>query len=96
MGKFAVQDTEHWCDVCGNTDGQCDSGAGASGGEGEGEGCASADDGGISRTLAGVIGALVALVAILGSQVVVMLIGGLRLVRKSKVGGAPAQMAEKA
>ncbi|PHH67201.1 hypothetical protein CDD81_2970 [Ophiocordyceps australis] len=81
MSSFAVADSKHWCDFCGNTGGKCaayqDSASGAS--------SSSSHDSGVSKPVAGVIGALVTLVVILALQAAVMLIGGLRLVRKSTV-----------
>ncbi|POR39806.1 Uncharacterized protein TPAR_00026, partial [Tolypocladium paradoxum] len=88
MGKFAIADTKHWCALCGNTDGTCaaanstgsDGGATSQNADGAGSG--------VSRPVAGVIGALVTLVFILGLQAAVLLFGGLRLVKKSTLAGA--------
>lgn len=89
MGKFAIADTAHWCTLCGNTDGKCagnstSSGGGATSQDADGSGSGS----GVSRPVAGVIGALVTLVVVLGLQAAVMLFGGLRLVKKSTLAGA--------
>ncbi len=77
--KFAIGTTSEWCTACGNTDGACAvSGAGVSteveGGRWKG----------VSAPVAGVIGALVTLVIILGLEGLVMGVGGLRLTKKSK------------
>ncbi|KND94948.1 hypothetical protein TOPH_00217 [Tolypocladium ophioglossoides CBS 100239] len=88
MGKFAIADTKHWCTLCGNTNGQCAAGNSTSS---DGGATAQNTDGsgsGVSRPVAGVIGALVTLVVILGLQAAVMLFGGLRLVKKSTLAGA--------
>lgn len=81
MDKFAIADTKHWCDLCGKTDGQC--AAANSGEDGNISSQSSKSGNGISKPVAGIIGALVTLVAILGVQATVVLLGGLRLVKKA-------------
>jgi hypothetical protein len=88
MAKFAIEDDKHWCDVCGNSGGKCaangtesDSGANTS---------SSSSSGGISRPVAGVIGALVTLVVILGAQAAIMLFGGVRFAKKATIAQARA------
>ncbi|KAJ6780586.1 hypothetical protein PWT90_04069 [Aphanocladium album] len=81
MGKFAIQDNAHWCSTCGSTSGKC-----AANGTSSDSGSASTSsksDGGVSRPVAGVIGALVTLAVVLGVQAAVMLFGGFRLMKKS-------------
>jgi hypothetical protein len=88
MSEFAIEDTKHWCKLCGNTDGDC---ASNSGDDDDSASSSSNSDGssnGVSKPVAGVIGALVTLVVILGAQAAVLLLGGLRLVKKSTL--APA------
>ncbi|RCI14812.1 hypothetical protein L249_6734 [Ophiocordyceps polyrhachis-furcata BCC 54312] len=90
MGQFAITDTAHWCDVCGKTDGECAEAnhrsASSSKSDANSNGSSSSDDAGrISKPVAGVIGALVTLVTIIGLLAAVMLLGGLRLVRKSSL-----------
>lgn len=89
MNKFAIGDQATWCSKCGNSTGVCASStstststsasatatAGLSNGSGE-----------ISKAVAGVIGAMVTLVIILGIEALIMLLGGLRLVNKKKLG----------
>ncbi|KAL6868640.1 histidine phosphatase superfamily [Trichoderma novae-zelandiae] len=91
MDKFAVADTQDWCRVCGNTDGTC----AANSTDASTPSAQSSDDkgggGSITKPVAGVIGALVTLGVILGLEALVMLLGGLRLVKKSAlVRGADA------
>lgn len=75
MKEIGLPSTQgEWCDMCGNTSGDCSANA-----------MATFVGGGISRPVAGVIGAMVALAFVLGTQALVMLVGGFRLVRKSKV-----------
>ncbi|KAH7269838.1 histidine phosphatase superfamily [Fusarium redolens] len=91
MSDFAIEDTKHWCKLCGNNDGNCASDSdddstssqSSSGGSGNG----------VSKPVAGVIGALVTLVVILGVQAAVILLGGLRLVKKSTLTAAGASHA---
>ncbi|KAK2606140.1 hypothetical protein QQS21_003423 [Conoideocrella luteorostrata] len=90
MSKFAIADTKHYCDLCGSTSGTCASNSTTSKGDGNGASTQSNNDSGngVSKPVAGVIGALVTLVVILGLQAAVMLLGGLRLVKKSTLAGA--------
>ncbi|KLP09178.1 uncharacterized protein FFB20_06083 [Fusarium fujikuroi] len=91
MSDFAIEDTKHWCKLCGNNDGNCASSSdddstspqSSSGGSGNG----------VSKPVAGVIGALVTLVVILGVQAAFLLLGGLRLVKKSTLAAAGASQA---
>ncbi|TFB05581.1 hypothetical protein CCMA1212_001885 [Trichoderma ghanense] len=86
ISKFAVADTQGWCKVCGNTDGTCAANATDASSPASQQ---SSDKGssGISRPVAGVIGALVTLAVILGLEALVLLLGGLRLVKKSTLAG---------
>ena len=90
MSKFAIEDTQHWCELCGNTDGACASNSTSSGDDASSSSSGSGN--GVSKPVAGVIGALVTLVVILGIQAAVMLLGGLRMVKKSTLAhnGSPA------
>ncbi|KAL2810130.1 histidine phosphatase superfamily [Aspergillus granulosus] len=90
--KIAVMTTQQFCEVCGNTDGQCASSASTSDSDSD---SASADavsesDGGVSRPVAGVIGAMVTLAVILGLQAAFLLLGGFRITKKRAVGAAAA------
>ena len=79
MTKFAVRDRKAWCEACGETTGVCslyDTLSNGSPSSGNGSN-------GISTVVAGVIGAIVTLVVILGIQTLVMLLGGLKVVKKS-------------
>ncbi|OAA32723.1 Histidine phosphatase superfamily, clade-2 [Moelleriella libera RCEF 2490] len=78
MGKIAVTNTQQWCDLCGGTSSTCASSAS----NGPSTQSSDSGSGGVSRPVAGVIGALVTLVVILTLQAAVMLLGGLRLVKK--------------
>ncbi|KAI1336426.1 histidine acid phosphatase-like protein [Xylariaceae sp. FL0016] len=93
MGKFAIGDTADWCTACGNSTGKC-AGYGASSSSGSGSGAGSGDgsssSSGISLPVAGVIGALVTLVVVLGIEALVYALAGLRLVKKSTLTGAAA------
>lgn len=81
MGKFAIGDTKSWCTACGNSTGQCAPYA-SSGGDGSAT-ASSKSGNGISTAVAGVIGALVTLIVILGIEGLVYALAGLRLVKKS-------------
>ncbi|KAF5655492.1 acid phosphatase [Fusarium heterosporum] len=87
MADFAIEDNKHWCKLCGNTDGIC-----ASGSDDDNSASSQSSSGdsgnGVSKPVAGVIGALVTLAVILGIQAAVILFGGLRLVKKSTLAAA--------
>jgi hypothetical protein len=80
IGKISIGDQETWCSACGNTTGVCANTSTSStpslssGGPGDGTS--------ISTAVAGVIGAMVTLGVILGAETLVLLLGGLRVVRK--------------
>lgn len=81
ISKFSIGDQDTWCKACGNGTGICASGASAS------YSSTSSSDG-ISVAVAGVIGAMVALAVILGTEALIMLLGGFRLKKKGReVGG---------
>ncbi len=89
MNRFAVGSQADWCKACGNSTGVCapaggltapSSGGGGKGGSGSGSG------GGVSRPVAGVIGAMVTLAVVLGVEGLLMLVAGLRLVGKNRLG----------
>ncbi|RYP73738.1 hypothetical protein DL771_003451 [Monosporascus sp. 5C6A] len=82
MSKFTLGDTAAWCAACGNTTGMCATFAAKSSG-GDDADVASTSDNGIPTPVAGVIGALVTLVAILGLEALVYALSGVRLVKKS-------------
>ncbi|EED24570.1 conserved hypothetical protein [Talaromyces stipitatus ATCC 10500] len=92
--KFAIMNQQQWCQVCGNTTGVCASSSASSPGS---SASASASDSGsgMSNAVAGVIGAMVTLGVILGLEVIAMLLGGLRLVKKKSL-AASAGAAETA
>ncbi|OAA58524.1 histidine acid phosphatase [Niveomyces insectorum RCEF 264] len=87
MRKIAVGDTATWCQVCGNSTGVCDPaslGTGSSSANSNNNtGSKNNNGGGMSRPVAGVIGALVTLAVILGFEALVMLVAGLRVVKKN-------------
>ncbi len=98
MAKIAIGDQASWCKACGNTTGVCASTTStttSTGGEApatvSGASSSSSDfqGSGISTVVAGVIGAVVTLAVILGIEVIVMLLGGLRLVRKKAFAAPP-------
>ena len=85
MNAFAVGSQSQWCAACGNSTGVCaspESNPGPIVGGGSGSG-----SGGVSKAVAGVIGAMVTLAVILGVEGLVILLAGLRLVRKNRLGG---------
>jgi hypothetical protein len=99
MKKFAVGNQQDWCTLCGNSTGVCApsalSGSSGSGNSSGPTSCTSSSQnssgGGISKAVAGVIGAMVTLAVILGAEVLIMLIAGLRLVSKKRLAaGSPA------
>ena len=88
MNKFAVGSQASWCAACGNTTGVCSSSASGSGGPSATP--AAAGKSKISTAVGGVIGAMVTLGVILGVEALIILLAGLRLVKKSSLGGGVA------
>ncbi|KAI1499640.1 histidine acid phosphatase-like protein [Biscogniauxia marginata] len=83
MDKIAIGDTAAWCSACGNSTGVCASSASGSD-EGSGTVDASSTSGnGVSLPVAGVIGALVTLVVVLGVEALVYAVAGLKLIKKT-------------
>lgn len=84
MNKFAIGDQKDWCAACGNQTGVCAgfaSTAPASSSSG-GQGGQGGSGGGVSRPVAGVIGAVVTLAVVLGVEGLVLLVAGFRVVGK--------------
>lgn len=74
--KISITSEDKWCDVCGNTDGQCASASTAN----------ASQSGGMSKAVAGVVGAMVTLGVILGLEALIFLIGGFRISKRRKAG----------
>lgn len=92
MNNISVGTTEQWCTVCQNTTGTCAAYASASNSSSSssGSGAGTTQDGksnGLSPAVNGVIGAMVTLAVVLGLEALVLLVGGLRVVRKNRIGG---------
>lgn len=87
MDRFAVGDAEQWCMACGNTTGACAQYAGeVNAADGTtSSGSANGGGDGISKAVAGVIGAMVTLGVILLVEGAIMLIGGLTVVRRKRL-----------
>lgn len=82
MGKFAIGNEADWCHACGNTTGVCAPFT-TSSSVSTPDGRRGAHDG-LSRPVAGVIGAMVTLAVILGLEALILLAAGLRVVKKQK------------
>ncbi|KAJ6107112.1 hypothetical protein N7523_008435 [Penicillium sp. IBT 18751x] len=83
--KVAVLSDDQWCTQCGNTDGKCASSASTSS-TSDSTGSSDSSSGGISRAVAGVIGAMVTLAVILGLEALFFLVGGFRISKRRKAG----------
>ncbi|KAH7364315.1 histidine acid phosphatase-like protein [Rhexocercosporidium sp. MPI-PUGE-AT-0058] len=92
MNKFAIGDQETWCTQCGNTDGLCASTTISS----SPSATPLSSSGGMSKAVAGVIGAMVTLAVILGLEALVLLVGGFRLVNKRRLAAVPVEAASPA
>jgi hypothetical protein len=79
--KIAITNDEQWCKACGNTDGACAAYAVSSSGSGSSS-AGSDSEGGMSRPVAGVIGAMVTLAVVLGLEAIFLLFGGFRITKK--------------
>ena len=85
MDKFAIGDQADWCTACGNTTGICASTSTATSSS-----ASATATGGISKAVAGFIGAMVTLAVILGVEALIMLIGGMRLASKKRLAAGAA------
>ena len=81
MNGIAIPDQSSWCRACGNTTGVCSSEYLT----GNSPFCPSQASGGMSKAVAGVIGALVTLAVVLIVTGLVMVAGGFRLVNKKRL-----------
>ena len=86
MNQFAIGDQADWCTKCGNSTGVCASTTTTSTGSSTSP-TSSSSSGGISKAVAGVIGAMVTLAVILGAEALILLLAGLRVVSKKRLGG---------
>ena len=88
MNKFAIGDQATWCQKCGNSTGVCapTGSSSSSGSAPSSTSSQSSSSGGMSKAVAGVIGAMVTLAVILGLEALVIVLGGLRLVNKKRLG----------
>ena len=96
MNKFAIGDQAGWCSACGNTTGTCASTSTSTSTSSSASATATSSfsgSGGISKAVAGVIGAMVTLAVILGVEGLIMLVGGLRLVSRKRLAGGEASPA---
>ncbi|KAJ5706704.1 Histidine phosphatase superfamily clade-2 [Penicillium malachiteum] len=82
MEAVAVTSTSQWCDMCGNTDGTCATLSSSS--SSSSSSASTGSSGGISRAVAGVIGAMVTLAVILGLEALFFLVGGFRIAKRNK------------
>ncbi len=93
MAKIAIGDQATWCNACGNTTGACASSTSTSSGSGASSSSSatpssssdSSGDSGISTAVGGVIGAMVTLAVVLGIEALILLVGGMRVVRKTSL-----------
>jgi len=92
MNMFAISNQEDWCNACGNTTGVCSPGALglASNSSTVTESPSGTGHRRISLAVAGVIGAMVTLGVILGVELLIMILGGLRIVSKKGLAGTGA------
>lgn len=84
MEKFAIGNQRKWCQACGNSTGVCSKLVASSSSRNDAR-AGSHSGKGISKAVAGVIGALVTLAVILGAEALVMLTAGLRVVNKKRL-----------
>jgi hypothetical protein len=88
INEFAIGDQADWCSKCGNSTGICaPSTTSTSTGTSASPTASSSSSGGISKAVAGVIGAMVTLAVIIGAEALIMLVAGLRVVNKKRLAG---------
>ncbi|KAJ9663816.1 hypothetical protein H2198_000576 [Neophaeococcomyces mojaviensis] len=97
MNKFAISDQRSWCNACGNSTGVCSEAYLTANGDGSSSSntangspapSSTSGSGGISKAVAGVIGAMVTLAVILLIEGAIVLLGGFRLVSKKRLTGS--------
>ncbi|EXJ91756.1 acid phosphatase [Capronia epimyces CBS 606.96] len=92
MNKISISSQKDWCTACGNSTGVCspeslgESGSSVNSSSSS-SGSNNSGGGGISKAVAGVIGAMVTLAVILGAELLILLVGGYRLVSKKRLAG---------
>ena len=86
--KFAIHDQASWCSACGNSTGVCAVASTSSGSGSSSSAPSSQKRSGMSNVVAGVIGAMVTLAVILGLEILFLLVGGFRVVRKTRSDGS--------
>jgi hypothetical protein len=100
MNKFSIKSQADWCHACGNSTGVCSRSALNNSDDDSSDASSSINGdchrGGISKTVAGVIGAMVTLGVILLVEAIILLAGGFRLVSKKRTAVAPNGGASKA
>lgn len=84
--RFAIGSQAQWCKACGNSTGVCASAAASTEGADVGDGASNGERGGVSGAVAGTIGAMVTLAVVLAVEGAVLLLTGLRIVRKNRWG----------
>lgn len=91
MNSFAISNQRDWCNACGNSTGVC-APSSSPPGAGPGSTSTSSSSGsggnGISKAVAGVIGAMVTLAVVLGAEILLVLLAGWRVVSKKRLAGA--------
>jgi len=96
MAKIAIGDQASWCTACGNSTGVCassttsPSGSGSSSSATPSASSDSSSGSGISTAVGGVIGAMVTLAVVLGIEALILLVGGMRVVRRKSLAASPA------
>jgi hypothetical protein len=96
MAKIAIGDKATWCSACGNTTGVCANTTSSSSSTGSSSSATpststdSSGGSGISTAVGGVIGAMVTLAVVLGIEALILLVGGMRLVRKKSLAASSA------
>ncbi|KAI2793456.1 hypothetical protein POX_a00035 [Penicillium oxalicum] len=82
--KIAISSTAQWCDLCGNTDGVCAADSASTAGASNTTGPSSSSSSGMSRAVAGVVGAMVTLAVVFGLEALFFLVGGFRITKRNK------------
>ncbi|KAL9013310.1 MAG: hypothetical protein Q9173_001982 [Seirophora scorigena] len=86
MKRFAIGSQAQWCKACGNSTGVCASAAASMEGADVGDGASNREGRGVAGAVAGTIGAMVTLAVVLAVEGAVLLLAGLRVVRKNRWG----------
>lgn len=92
MNAISVGSTQQWCNMCGSSSSNVCASYSSPSSSGTGSSTPANSNGGLSKAVCGVIGAMVTLAVILGLEAIFMLVGGFRLISKKRLNSPSPSM----